>query len=475
MSWPGSLRARIALAAVLAVAVAGAFAAAVVLAEVKRDGRNAVDRELQSRVDLVARRPFGGRGYGGGPGGAGGSGFPGGPPDGDPGLLAGSGTFTQLSFNGSVVEQRGDVPENAPPVPDEDGLATVRINGTPWRSLTVPAGPAGQVRVEVLETLAPVDDRVAHIRHIVIIVGLIALALTGLAAWFFTTLAVRPLARLRAGAARVSGAQDLEASLPDDDGPDEVRSLSRALNDMLARLRTSSEATERALEATRRFAADAGHELRTPLTGLRANLDALERNPELPADERAALLRETTAEQDRIVHLLEGLQALARGDAAESLPREEVELADLVDAAVFGARRRHPGVQIELEDEIADAAVHGWDGGLRLLVDNLLDNAAIHGRAGGRVRVGMRRDGDSLVLGVDDDGPGIDPAERDRLLEPFARGAAATASGTGLGLAIVAQQVALHDGELRLGESELGGLCVHVRLPATAAIALARR
>ena len=79
------------------------------------------------------------------------------------------------------------------------------------------------------------------------------------------------------------------------------------------------------------------------------------------------------------------------------------------------------------------------------------------------------------MLRVDDDGPGIDPSERERLLEPFARGAVTTAPGSGLGLAIVAQQVALHDGELRLEDSELGGLGVQVRLPATAAIALARR
>jgi signal transduction histidine kinase len=117
----------------------------------------------------------------------------------------------------------------------------------------------------------------------------------------------------------------------------------------------------------------------------------------------------------------------------------------------------------------------GRGGGLRLLVDNLLDNAAVHGRPVGRVRVGLAREADALVLRVEDDGPGIPADERERLLEPFARGAATTAPGTGLGLAIVAQQVALHDGDLRLGASGLGGLAVHVRLPATAAIAVSRR
>jgi signal transduction histidine kinase len=209
--------------------------------------------------------------------------------------------------------------------------------------------------------------------------------------------------------------------------------------------------------------------MRTPLTGMRANLDALERNPDLPADQRQALVRAMTAEQDRIVHLLEGLQALARGDAAASLPREPVELADLADAAVYAARRRHPQNSIDLEDRIGEARVLGWPSGLRLVIDNLVDNAALHGRPGGRVRVRLDRAGEELAIRVDDDGPGIPEGERARLLEPFARGHGAIASGSGLGLAIVDQQAALHGGSLALGRSDdLGGLSVTVRLPAMA-------
>jgi len=256
-------------------------------------------------------------------------------------------------------------------VPDRDGFSTVDIDGTEWRSLTMPLGgpTGGNARLQVLSSLAPVAARAGNLRRLVLVIGLAALALTALAASGFTTLAVRPLARLRAGAARVSGAEDLSTPLPDDEGPVEVRSLAHALNDMLARLQASTAATERALHATRRFAADAGHELRTPLTGLRANLDALARNPDVDPVERDALVADMAAEQERIVHLLEGLQALARGEAAESLPREDVELGDLVDEAMFAARRRHPGVEYDLDDGIADASVHGWGGGLRLVVE----------------------------------------------------------------------------------------------------------
>ena len=107
--------------------------------------------------------------------------------------------------------------------------------------------------------------------------------------------------------------------------------------------------------------------------------------------------------------------------------------------------------------------MHGWSNGLRLIVDNLLENAALHGAS--RVDVDLERDEDSWLLRVADDGPGIPEAERERLLEPFARGRATVASGTGLGLAIVAQQVSLHGGTLRLTDSPLGGLAAEVRLP----------
>jgi two-component system, OmpR family, sensor histidine kinase PrrB len=464
---PGSLRARITLAAVLAVALAGLAAGTALVAAVERDGRAAVDSDLRARVARIAPADdeFEGRGFGRRPG-----------PRGAERLLVGSGTFAQVSYDGQVYDQGGDVPDHVPSIPSQDGFATIEIDGREWRSLTMALGPNGtDPRLQLASSLAPVRARADNLRRLVLVIGLAALALTALAAWGFTTLAVRPLGRLRAGAARVSGADDLSTALPEHEGPVEVRSLARALNEMLGRLRASTAATERALHATRRFAADAGHELRTPLTGMRANLDALSRNPDLAPAERAALVADTAAEQERIVHLLEGLQALARGDAAESLPREDVELADLVDSAVYGARRRHPGTEFELSDEIADAAVYGWGGGLRLLVDNLLDNAALHGRAGGRVRVGLRREDGALAVAVEDDGPGIPAAEREALLEPFARGAATTAPGTGLGLAIVAQQVALHGGALRLEDSPLGGLGVHVRLPVAEAEAVPRR
>jgi two-component system, OmpR family, sensor histidine kinase PrrB len=460
---PGSLRARLTLATGLVVLLAGAIAVVVLLAAVSHDGRRAVDAQLRDRAASVTRTA------GPGPGAIG----PAGPPlrglgpsrRGPEPLLAGAGTFVQVALGDEVVQQRGDVPLGAPAVPAAAGLATLDIGGVPWRSLTVAADtPAGPARLQLLQSLAPVEDRVAAVRRIVLLVGLLALALAMAGAWLLTGVAVRPLARLRHSAAQIATTDDLGTPLAVADGPDEVRALGAALNAMLARLAGSTEALQRALEATRRFAGDAGHELRTPLTGLRANVDVLRRNPTLEAAERDALLADVAGEQERVVHLLDGLTALARGDAADSLPREPVELGDLVDVAVTAARRRHPAVRWELEEDVGDATVHGWAGGLRLLVDNLLENAALHGRPQGRVRVAVRDTGDGLSLRVDDDGPGIPPEEREAVLAPFHRGGHPRSPGTGLGLAIAAQQASLHGGALTLSRADLGGLRAEVVL-----------
>jgi two-component system sensor histidine kinase PrrB len=108
--------------------------------------------------------------------------------------------------------------------------------------------------------------------------------------------------------------------------------------------------------------------------------------------------------------------------------------------------------------------VNGWPDGLRLLVDNLLENAVRHG--GSSVSVTLRRlDGESLLLSVEDDGPGVPSVEREHVFERFQRGSGAVGPGSGLGLALVAQQASLHGGSVEVGNSPLGGASFDVRLP----------
>ncbi|MFG2344711.1 sensor histidine kinase [Streptomyces phaeochromogenes] len=248
-----------------------------------------------------------------------------------------------------------------------------------------------------------------------------------------------------------------EPALPAVDRPREVADLSHALNAMLDQLRTS-------MEATRRFTADAGHELRTPLTTLGMTLETLQRNPDLPEAQRTLALEAMRTEHRRITTLLTGLQSLARGDAHALPGLTPVDLTALLTEAVQHAARRHPAVTYRLEPA-APVTVQGWQAGLRLAVDNVLDNAALHGRADGHVDIRLSQHGTTVRITVGDDGPGIPPDQRQAMKERFTRGSRTHAPGSGLGLALVEQQAQLHHGTLHLGSGPGGGLQAVVSLP----------
>jgi signal transduction histidine kinase len=176
------------------------------------------------------------------------------------------------------------------------------------------------------------------------------------------------------------------------------------------------------------------------------------------------MAEEALQQHRRAVALLDGLQALARGDAAPAL--EPVDLADAVDAALAAARERHPAVGWSAD--VADGAVlvDAWEPGLRALLDNLLENAVRHGRdgvgGGGEVRVAVSG-GDAPELVVEDDGVGVPDTDRERIFEPFVR-LADGGDGSGLGLALVAQQAHHHGAAISVDRSpELGGARFTVR------------
>ena len=141
-----------------------------------------------------------------------------------------------------------------------------------------------------------------------------------------------------------------------------------------------------------------------------------------------------------------------------------------VEDAVERARRRHPQAHLTITSTRANppspAVVRGWAPGLRIAVDNLLENAARHGGPQPRIDVAIdsRPRGEVIVV-VDDNGPGVDPDELDHLTERFARGRRTSAPGSGLGLAVVNQQATLHGGHLSLTASHRGGLRAELHLP----------
>jgi signal transduction histidine kinase len=367
--------------------------------------------------------------------------------------------------SGVTTSSGATVPDDFPIV-SEGRPETVTADGEEWRTITrrLPGGATLQVAAR-LEPLEASSDR---LRRIVIIVALAALAATALAATLLARAAVAPLARLRDAAGRVAETADLEVRVPADEGPDEVRDLADDLNAMLERLGASASAREAALEAARRFAADAGHELRTPLTSLRANLSAL--GPAAAADAGARQALEAS-ERDavRLAALVEQLQALARGEAGPPAAAEDVDVAELVDSALAAVRTRHPGTTATLEAPEVGPVVHGDAEGLRMIVDNLVENAARHAPDGVTIAASVAPGPNGgATLTIDDDGPGIPEAERAKALLRFTRGSGARGPGTGLGLAIARAQAQRHGGDLSLDDAPGGGLRAVVTMRGTA-------
>jgi signal transduction histidine kinase len=347
-------------------------------------------------------------------------------------------------------------------VPDGTGFRTLSADGSRYRSLTREAAPG--VLVETGVDLGDSDARVAELRTRLLLVGLAGVMLVAVLSWWLAGLALAPLGRLRDQAGEVGSTEDLSRRISPGAGPIEIDELTAGINAMLARLEQSARETRQALEATRRFAGDAGHELRTPMTSIRANLGAIRRNPQLDPAELEAALDQMDRESGRMMRLLATLQTLARGDSSASIPSGSVDLPGLLDSAVEDARRRHPDVEWRLDLPEAELTIDGWSDGLRALVDNLLENAAAHGRSAGTVSVALGGDHQRLSLTVDDDGPGVPPDRRQAVFERFERGDATTADGSGLGLALVRQQARVHGGDVVIGESTLGGARFEVSL-----------
>lgn len=271
--------------------------------------------------------------------------------------------------------------------------------------------------------------------------------------------ALAPVTDVTDTARAISLSGDFAARVQGGQRGDEVGELAIAFNEML-------EALEHNHAALQRFLGDASHQLRTPLTTIRANLD-LARRPDLPADERVAILADARDESERMGRLIGDLLSLARAESGARLEFAPVELDAVLVESVRRERQAASHVRMSV-DSVEPAVVDGDRDRLRELFGILLDNAARYTPAGGRVAAALEvRDGRAIVR-VSDTGIGLDETDRERLFERLYRGSRARElrpSGTGLGLAIARWIVDSHAGTIELASREGGGTVATVALP----------
>jgi two-component system OmpR family sensor kinase len=239
-------------------------------------------------------------------------------------------------------------------------------------------------------------------------------------------------------------------------GGPEVEELRTAFNTMLEHIDDSLAVRAEAEQRLRRFVADASHELRTPLMSVRGYADLFQYAAANAPEERDRHLARLRAEAARMGVLLDDLLLLARLDAAEvdaPLRLQEADLVELVEEAAAAFRASHPDRPLTLASGPAALKLRIDPHRIRQVLDNLLTNAAVHTPAGTRVSVRVAQEHDSAVVRVEDAGPGVPPADRERVFDRFYRVDKARSrdrGGSGLGLSVASALVGAHGGTIGL-------------------------
>jgi two-component system OmpR family sensor kinase len=469
-----SLRARL-IIGLLALATVGLLAlAGITYAEQRNFLISRVDQQARAATSMPggpAGDPYHGGGYGG---------FRG-PRDADDhgprGLTGGtwigertaSGTTmgSCVSCYSTTSTSRPDLPADLP----TDRVITVKDTNSSTR-YRVAARPDDNGSVHIAAVPLTETDQTLH--RLLRIEGLVIaaiLAALGALSWLLVRIGLRPLDRMGVTAGQIA-AGDLSHRVDETNAKTEVGRLGLSLNRMLDRLEQAFAERQASEDRLRRFLADASHELRTPLASIRGYAELFRIGAARDPDNTEKAMTRIEAEAARMGVLVEDLLTLARLDEVREEIRAAVDVGRIAGDAVDDARATAPDRDIDLIAE-PHCVVSGDPHQLRQVLANLVRNALIHTPAGTPVDVGVRRDGETVMLEVRDHGPGLPPGEPDALFERFWRaegGRERGKAGAGLGLAIVAGIVAAHGGEVHAENAPDGGARFTVRLPARPAV-----
>ena len=293
-------------------------------------------------------------------------------------------------------------------------------------------------------------------------IALAVTALGGAVAYFVSGRALKPLKRFTAKAERVQLQSLTEITLSEDEAVEFSR-LSRAVNQMLLRLKQT-------FDAQQQFVGNAAHELRTPLALMQARLDlymSTDHGDSCPETaETIAMLREQTERLSRMVRTLldmSDLKAVPRNDRIQLAPMIEEVLADLSPLA------EKSGVTLSQSGE--DLWITGSDVLVYRAIFNLVENGVKYNRPGGSVCAAVSHRGEEAMIEIKDTGCGIPEDFRESVFQPFFRvdkSRSREKGGVGLGLSLVWEIAHLHGGDVRVRESGKTGTVIELTLPASA-------
>jgi signal transduction histidine kinase len=336
----------------------------------------------------------------------------------------------------------------------QTGYSSVQYDGEAWEVFAL---AAGDEQIQVAESRSMRNRNALRVAFWSLLPVLALLPLLMLTIAVTVRLSLRPLERVGRRAAKV----DLHELKPLDaeKAPVELRPFVESINRMIERL-------SMLVSTERKFIADAAHELRSPISAMQLQIDNLRDAPPDQYHERFDELRRGVARTGSLVSQLLGLARAEIGGAQRAvadvaLPQLVTDvLADLLPLA--DAR----GVDLGVE-RLDDASVRATEGDMRVLVRNLVDNAVRYGRAGGRVDVSVRREAQTVIIEVTDDGPGIAGNDLPRVFDRFFRAGGNDAEGSGLGLAIAQALAQSYRGRVTLENRADGqtGIVARIELP----------
>lgn len=371
--------------------------------------------------------------------------------------------YRLTTAHNGIVAQDGDLPPLRKLPGSQPLLSNGFVAGQPARIVAMRVAPPDTDDTGVLEVAETLNKRASLASRILLEMAAPQLALVLIAAVFAWSVVRTGLSPLTALAGAIESRGDQLAPVPEAGLPREALVLARRINQLLAR-------QERALQAQRRFVADAAHQLRTPLAQILLHTEHAERaTSEEPRRQALRGLHTSVARAARLSHQLLAL-ARAEPEAASNLSLVPLDLVAVARSAgedwISPAYER--GIDFGFVAPSQAVMIQGHQGLLGELISNLIDNALRYCPRGSNVTLAVSA-GATPVLSVEDDGPGIPADSRERVFERFYRGSSSSGEGCGLGLAIVREIATAHGAWVQVLPGHEGrGVCFEVRFPAAA-------